>query len=249
MTGPDAASAQRGRRRPDSAGLPGAVIVTHGGRSVSIEPTAALQPTVLRMIPVAGAIRHALRGTGTRICRPRFRVRGWNGPELSPVQDLTELLDRISRDWGHIPVVLVGHSMGARAALRAAGHPLVFAVAGLAPWLPPAEPVGQLAGRRILLVHATADEVTSPAQTWAYAERARSVTEVATIEIRAAIMPCCAGPGCGTGSRLSSPGCLSPSPTGPEWWRLPSPGPPRASPARCSDRAPPAALTGPRPLL
>jgi alpha-beta hydrolase superfamily lysophospholipase len=183
MTGPDAATAQQ-RGRPDSAGPPGAVIVTHGGRSVSIEPTAALQPSVLRMIPVAGAIRHALRGTGTRVCRPRFRVRGWNGPEASPVQDLDELLDRISRDWGHIPVVLVGHSMGARAALRAAGHPLVTAVAGLAPWLPPTEPVSQLAGRRILLVHATADEVTSPEQTWAYADRARSVTQVATIEIR-----------------------------------------------------------------
>jgi len=183
MTGPHAAPARHGGRR-DSAGPPGAVIVTHGGRSVSIEPTAALQPSVLRMIPVAGAIRHALRGTGTRVCRPRFRVRGWNGPEASPVRDLNELLDRIARDWGHVPVVLVGHSMGARAALRAAGHPAVTAVAGLAPWLPPTEPVSQLAGRRILLVHATADGVTSPEQTWAYAERTRSVTEVATVEIR-----------------------------------------------------------------
>jgi pimeloyl-ACP methyl ester carboxylesterase len=184
MTGPDAVTAQQGGRQPESAGPPGAVLVTHGGRSVSSEPTAALQPSVLRMIPVAGAIRHALRGTGIRVCRPRFRVRGWNGPEASPVQDLHELLDLISRDWGRVPVVLVGHSMGARAALRAAGHPLVTAVAGLAPWLPPTEPVSQLAGSRILLVHARADEVTSPEQTWAYAERARAVTEVASIEIR-----------------------------------------------------------------
>jgi predicted esterase len=184
MTGQDAATARQCGRQPDSADPPGAVIVMHGGRSVSIEPTAALQPSVLRMIPVAGAIRHALRGTGARVCRPRFRVRGWNGPEASPVQDLHELLDQLSRDWGRIPVVLVGHSMGARAALRAAGHPLVAAVAGLAPWLPPAEPVSQLAGRRILLVHGSADEVTGPEQSWAYAERGRSVTEVATIEIR-----------------------------------------------------------------
>ena len=58
------------------------------------------------------------------------------------------------------------------------------AVAGLAPWLPPTEPVDQLAGRRVLLAHGTADRVTSPAETWAYAARARSVTDTATIEVR-----------------------------------------------------------------
>ncbi len=80
--------------------------------------------------------------------------------------------------------MLVGHSMGARAAIRAAGHPAVSAVAGLAPWLPSGEPVAQLAGRRVLLAHGTSDSITSPADTWAYAERARAVTEVAAIEIR-----------------------------------------------------------------
>ena len=80
--------------------------------------------------------------------------------------------------------MLVGHSMGARAAVRAAGHPAVSAVAGLAPWLPPGEPVDQLAGRRVLLVHGTADGITSPAETWAYVERARAVTQVAAIELR-----------------------------------------------------------------
>jgi dienelactone hydrolase len=81
-------------------------------------------------------------------------------------------------------VVLVGHSMGARAAVRAAGHPAVSAVAGLAPWLPPDEPVVQLAGRPVLLVHGTSDGITSPAETWAFAERAREVTEVAAVEVR-----------------------------------------------------------------
>ena len=156
----------------------------HGGRSVSAEPTTAVQPSVLRMVPVAGAIRHALRGTGAIVCRPRFRVRGWNGPQASPVRDLNELLDGLAGRFGSIPVVLVGHSMGGRAALRAAGHPLVIAVAGLAPWLPPAEPLSQLAGRRILLAHGSADQVTSPAESWAYAQRARPVAEVATIEVQ-----------------------------------------------------------------
>ena len=162
----------------------GVIVVVHGGRSIGRQPTSPVQLSVLRMLPVARAIRHALRGIQVVVDRPRFRLRGWNGDAASPVGDLTALLDQVARDFGRIPVVLVGHSMGARAALRGAGHPLVSAVAGLAPWLPPGEPVSQLAGRRILLVHGSADRVCSPAETWAYAGRARSIGPVATIEIR-----------------------------------------------------------------
>jgi hypothetical protein len=57
-------------------------------------------------------------------------------------------------------------------------------VAGLAPWLPPGEPAGHLAGRSVLLVHGTSDGITSPAETWAFAERARAVTEVTAVEVR-----------------------------------------------------------------
>lgn len=160
--------------------------MAHGGRSAGTEPVSPLDPAVLRMIPLARAIRHALRGSGVEVRQPRYRQRGWNGALASPVDDLTELLDAIGALFGDIPVVLIGHSMGARAAFRVAGHPAVAAVAGLAPWLPPEEPVAQMAGRRVLLAHGTGDRVTSPAETWAYAERARSVTEVAAVEVRGA---------------------------------------------------------------
>jgi pimeloyl-ACP methyl ester carboxylesterase len=162
----------------------GVVLVAHGGQTSSTAPTSPLQPAVLRMIPVAAAIKMALRGSGTAIQRHRFRVRGWNGAVASPVGDLNEALDAVVAEFGSVPVVLVGHSMGARAAARAAGHPAVTAVAGLAPWLPPGEPVGQLAGRRVLLAHGSADGVTSPAETWAFLERARAVTEVSAVEVR-----------------------------------------------------------------
>jgi pimeloyl-ACP methyl ester carboxylesterase len=162
----------------------GVVVVAHGGKSVSTASTTAVDPAVLRMIPVAAAITRALRGRGVVIRRPRFHVRGWNGEQASPVHDLAELLDGIRGEFGPVPVVLVGHSMGARAALRAAGHPSVTAVAGLAPWLPHGEPVDQLAGRSILLAHGTADVVTSPAETWAYAGRARALTSMAEVEVR-----------------------------------------------------------------
>jgi alpha-beta hydrolase superfamily lysophospholipase len=160
------------------------VVVAHGGQSVSTEPTTAYQLAVLRMIPLVAAIRHAVRGRGVILRRPRFEVRGWTDANASPVRDLTRLLDDMRAEFGPVPVVLVGHSMGARAALRAAGHPSVTAAAGLAPWLPPGEPVDQLAGRRILLAHGTADAVTSPADTWRYAERARALTSVTEIEVR-----------------------------------------------------------------
>lgn len=178
----------RGATRPQGArgaqAVAGVVVIAHGGQSASTEPTNPLQPAVLRMIPVAAAVRHALRGSGAVVLRPRFRVRGWNGAQASPVGDLNETLDGIAATYGAVPVVLIGHSMGARAAIRAAGHPAVSAVAGLAPWLPLGEPAAQLAGRRVLVAHGTADTITSPAETWAFVQRAREFTAVTAIEVR-----------------------------------------------------------------
>jgi pimeloyl-ACP methyl ester carboxylesterase len=161
----------------------GIVLVAHGGKEVSTEPTTAVQLAVLRMVPVAYAIRRAVGASGAVVVRPRFRVQGWNGDEASPVNDLVEELDQIRGRFGAAPVVLVGHSMGARAALRAAGHPAVTAVAGLAPWVPRGEPVDQLAGRRVLLAHGSADHITRPADTWDYADRASAVGQVAALEV------------------------------------------------------------------
>ena len=170
--------------RPGAPPVSAAVLVAHGGRSASTATVTPYQPAVLRMIPVAAAIRRALPGDDAVVTRPLYRLRGWNGDLASPVADLTGALDQLSEQFGPIPVVLVGHSMGARAAMRVAGHPRVIAVAGLAPWLPPGEPVQQLTGRRVLLAQAPGDRITKPADTWAYAERARQLTTVATIEVQ-----------------------------------------------------------------
>jgi pimeloyl-ACP methyl ester carboxylesterase len=163
----------------------GVVVVAHGGEEVSTEPVTAAQLAVLRMIPVAGAIRHALTDGRFLVLQPRFTVRGWNGDAASPVVDLLTLLDGIRARHGDVPVTLIGHSMGGRAALRVAGHPLVHAVAALAPWIPPGEPAAQVAGRRLLLAHGNRDMITSPRDTWAFAERAREFTPVTAIEVQA----------------------------------------------------------------
>jgi pimeloyl-ACP methyl ester carboxylesterase len=174
---------QTSPHQPRAGTVSAAVVVAHGGRVNSTAPVTPFQPAVLRMIPVAGAIRRALPGHAAVVTRPLYRLRGWNGDLASPVADLTAALDQLGERFGPIPVVLVGHSMGARAAMRVAGHPQVTAVAGLAPWLPAGEPVEQLAGRRVLLVQAAHDLVTKPAETWAFAERAAAVTTTATIEL------------------------------------------------------------------
>ena len=174
----------RGATRAQGAQtVAGVVVVAHGGQTSSTEPTSPLQPAVLRMIPVAAAVRYALRGSGAVVLRPRFRLRGWNGAQASPVGDLNETLDGIAAAYGAVPVVLIGHSMGARAAIRAAGHPAVSAVAGLAPWLPLASrpassPDGACSRAR------NRRTITSPAETWAFVQRAREFTTVAAIEVR-----------------------------------------------------------------
>jgi dienelactone hydrolase len=71
------------------------------------------------------------------------------------------------------PVVLVGHSMGGRAALGAAGAPNVVAVCALAPWLDGSDPVQQLDGRTVLIAHGDRERYTDPRESYAYALRAK----------------------------------------------------------------------------
>lgn len=57
---------------------------------------------------------------GVRVQRVRYTHRGWNGPREDPLHDALRMLDALRREAYDIPVVLLGHSMGARAALHAA---------------------------------------------------------------------------------------------------------------------------------
>ena len=159
------------------------VLVLHGGREVGYGSVPARRLTYVRMRPFAHAIHARARDAAVSLLR--YRYRGWNGPDADPVRDTEWAVEQLVHTHGAVPIVLVGHSMGGRAALRAAGHPLVTAVAGLAPWLPPGEPTHQLEGRDVLLVHGTADVTTRPRSTTAFA---RTITplarRVACIEVQ-----------------------------------------------------------------
>ena len=128
------------------------------------------------MRPIASNLHRAGREVGLAVWQLRYRYRGWNGTEMSPVADATWALEEIRTRYGDVPVALVGHSMGGRTALRVAGDESVRGVAALAPWLLDSEPVDQLAGRRVLIAHGSRDRVTSPTASRHYAERARAVT-------------------------------------------------------------------------
>ena len=158
---------------PDRLG--GIVLLLHGGKSSSQTPVRRTSPAAARMRPFGAAIRRHSGPEAIGAGLLRYRYQGWNAPRADPVRDALWALDEIGRRYRPVPVVLVGHSMGGRTALRVAGHASVIAVAALAPWLPEGEPVAQLAGRAVLIAHAVDDRVTDPAASHDYAVRAKPI--------------------------------------------------------------------------
>ncbi|WP_219417874.1 alpha/beta hydrolase [Pseudonocardia nigra] len=155
------------------ASPPGVVLVLHGGRAHSRESGERKRLSYWRMLPFARALAH----TGPAVYMLRYRYRGWNAPTRDPLRDAHQALDEIARRHPGAPVVLVGHSMGGRAALAAAGAPNVTAVCALAPWLDASDPVDQLAGRTVLIAHGDRERYTDPRESYAYALRAKRVTD------------------------------------------------------------------------
>ncbi|GAA1405400.1 alpha/beta hydrolase [Catellatospora coxensis] len=151
-----------------AAGGPRAlVILLHGGAADGHGRAHRGRAAYLRMVP----FQRALPGDVT-VWRLRYRFRGWNGAAADPVRDLEWALDQARSRHPGLPVVLVGHSMGGRAALWGAGDPQVSAVCALAPWIEPGDPVEQLAGRTVLIAHGVADRITDLAGASRYAATA-----------------------------------------------------------------------------
>ena len=152
-------------------------LVLPGGRADSFEPGDSRHLSGVRMRPISRSIHRAGQRLGIAVMQLRYRVRGWNGTEMSPVADAQWALQQVRTSHGDVPVVLVGHSMGGRTAIRVAGHESVRGVAALAPWLPEGEPVEQLVGRELLIAHGNLDRVTSPRASRQFADRAQPVAK------------------------------------------------------------------------
>ncbi|MGW2478007.1 alpha/beta fold hydrolase [Streptomyces sp. NPDC001665] len=162
-------SSRRPMRRPRAA-----VLLLHGGRADGLEPPPALNLPALRMKTFATSIQRAVAHENVFVGHVRYRHRGWNGPNAHPVADARRAMRALYEAVGAVPVVLVGHSMGARAALRAAAAPQVRGVVALAPWCPPGESASHLSGRTVIALHDGSDRITRAGDTWAYLSRARA---------------------------------------------------------------------------
>ncbi|WP_070009847.1 alpha/beta fold hydrolase [Streptomyces abyssalis] len=149
------------------------MLVLHGGRSEGPEAPPRLNLPGARMRLFLPPLARASAGHGVLLCRVRYRCRGWNGEREDAARDARWALGELARTVGELPVVVVGHSMGGRAALRVGGAPGVRGVVALAPWCPEGEPAAQLAGRRAVLVHGDRDRVTDPEASRRFTARAR----------------------------------------------------------------------------
>jgi alpha-beta hydrolase superfamily lysophospholipase len=159
-----------------SAGPTTAVaLVLPGGKANSYAPTDPSTPGARRMRPFASALHRRARTSGLAVWTVRYRYRGWNGGERSPVADALWALAEVRRRHGEVPVSVLGHSMGGRTALAVGGDPSVVGVCAFAPWTEAADPVAQLAGQSVLIAHGTLDRITSAAASRAYAARASQV--------------------------------------------------------------------------
>ncbi|MGN6636170.1 MAG: alpha/beta hydrolase [Oryzihumus sp.] len=148
-------------------------LVLHGGQQRSRRPVHPWNLAALRMVPFARRIAEVGDGR-VAVARLRYAVRGWYAPAIAPVADTEWALRQLREQLGDLPVALVGHSMGGRSAIYAAGHDSVTSVVGLAPWIEQGDPSEQLHGRRVLLVHGTADRMTSHRATANFANRIKA---------------------------------------------------------------------------
>jgi pimeloyl-ACP methyl ester carboxylesterase len=154
------------------------VLLLHGGKDRSDEPVDGRSASWRRMAAVQRAVTPAAHKAGASTWLLRYRVRGWNGG--APVVDARWALQKVRRDLGDIPVVLLGHSMGGRTAVHVADDPSVVGVVALAPWLATSESVTGLAGKTLRAAHGSADRITSARATKAYVERASAAGADAT---------------------------------------------------------------------
>ncbi|WP_329197722.1 MULTISPECIES: alpha/beta hydrolase [unclassified Streptomyces] len=138
----------------------GVVLLLPGGSRFSPGPVRPLARALARAGGAHGLAAHpVLHGTGAREDDARWAA------------------DEAVRRYGDVPVCLAGYDAGGLAALRAAGHGAVQAVLALAPSTDATtdspEPVKQLAGRQVLIVHGTNDGRCDPESSFLLAARAK----------------------------------------------------------------------------
>ena len=166
------------RTPPEPEGI---VLVLHGGASrgdrVMVSPA---QLSVLRMVPVARRIARAGRSR-LAVHRLLNTHRGWDS-RTTPVMDVAYALEQVTDRHGALPVALVGHSLGGRAALLAGNDPQVRSVVALNPWVLPTDRA-DLRGTQVLVVHGTDDRVAMPTRSADLLRRLETATSVGYVAV------------------------------------------------------------------
>ena len=122
-----------------------AVVCVNGGQAAEVPGTwsASIEWLVRRLAPGF---------PGVRFAEVRYRTKSWK--RLGDcVEDTLDALAAVEAERA----LLVGFSMGGAVCVRAAEHPSVVGVLGLAPWLPDELDLTPLRGRRLDVLHGALD--------------------------------------------------------------------------------------------
>jgi pimeloyl-ACP methyl ester carboxylesterase len=122
-----------------------AVVCVNGGQAAQVPGTwsASIEWLVEGLAP---------QFPDLRFVEVRYRVKSWKRLDWC-VEDAVAAIEIAGAER----VLLVGFSMGGAVSVRAAAHPSVAAVLGLAPWLPDELDVSPLVGRRLDVIHGSLD--------------------------------------------------------------------------------------------
>ena len=122
-----------------------AVVCANGGQGAEVPGTwsATIEWLVHRLAP---------RFADLRFVELRYRIKSWKRIDWC-IEDALAAID--DAEAGR--TLLVGFSMGGAVAVRAAAHPTVTGVLGLAPWLPDKLDLAPLVGRRLDVLHGALD--------------------------------------------------------------------------------------------
>jgi pimeloyl-ACP methyl ester carboxylesterase len=124
---------------------PLAVVCANGGQAAQVPGTwsASIEWLVRRLAPSFADLRFG---------EVRYRVKSWKRLDLC-VEDAVAAVVAAGAER----TLLLGFSMGGAVCVRAAAHPGVVGVVGLAPWLPDQLDLAPLRGRRLDVLHGALD--------------------------------------------------------------------------------------------